>query len=66
LNLYFDIQNLYNYTTAGTEFLVQQFEDGSPVIANPEAPISEQRYEMAREKTQVGTLLPSVGIIIKF
>jgi len=66
LNLYFDIQNLYNYTTAGTEFLVQQFEDGSPVIANPAAPLSEQRYEMEPEKTQVGTLLPSVGIIIKF
>jgi hypothetical protein len=66
LNLYFDIQNLYNYTTAGTEFLVQQFEDGSPVIANPAAPLSEQRYEMEPEKTQVGTLLPSLGIIIKF
>ncbi len=66
LNLYLDIQNLYNYKTAGTEFLVQQFEDGRPVIANPEAPVREQRYKMEREKTEVGTLLPSVGIIIKF
>ncbi|MCA1746268.1 MAG: TonB-dependent receptor, partial [Bacteroidales bacterium] len=66
LNLYFDIQNLYNYRTAGTEFLVQQFEDGQPVIANPESQLSEQRYVMEKEKTEVGTLLPSVGIIIKF
>ncbi len=66
LNLYLDIQNLYNYKTAGTEFLVQQFENGQPVIENPEAPMDQQRYELEPEKTEVGTLLPSVGIIIKF
>jgi hypothetical protein len=66
LNLYFDIQNLYNYKTDGTEFLVQQFDGDRPVIVNPEAPLSDRRYEMIPEKTEVGTILPSLGIIIKF
>ena len=66
LNLYLDVQNLYNYRTAGTEFLVQQFENGQPVIENPEAPVDQQRYKLDPEKTEVGTLLPSVGVIIKF
>lgn len=66
LNLYVDIQNLYNYTTAGSEFLVQEMDGDDPVIANPQAPLAEQRYEMFPETTSVGTLLPTVGIIIKF
>lgn len=66
LNLYFDIQNLYNYQSEGGEFLVQQFVEGSPLISNPEAPLPERRYNMLPEKTTVGTILPSVGIIIKF
>ncbi len=66
LNLYFDVQNLYNYKTTGTKFLVQQFEDGRPVIENPEAPLSEQRYSMEPENTEVGTILPTVGIIVMF
>lgn len=66
LNLYFDIQNLYNYKTQGGEFLIQQFENGRPVILNPTDPITQQRYDMVAEQTEAGTLLPSVGIIIKF
>ncbi|MEX0982467.1 MAG: hypothetical protein WD577_08695 [Bacteroidales bacterium] len=66
LNLYLDVQNLYNYRTTGTEFLVQQFENGRPVIENLEAPMDQQRYELEPEKTEVGTLLPSVGVILKF
>jgi len=66
LNLYADVQNLYNYTTAGSEFLVQEFDGEDPLIANPQAPLAEQRYQMISETTSVGTLLPSVGIIIKF
>ena len=66
LNLYFDIQNLYNYTTEGSEFLVQELDGEDPIIANPEAPLPDQRYRMFSETTTVGTLLPSVGIIVKF
>lgn len=66
LNLYIDVQNLYNYATSGTEFLVQETENGRPVIQNPGDPLSQQQYLMQREKTQVGTLLPTVGVIIKF
>ncbi len=66
LNLYFDVQNLYNFKTSGTEFLVQRIENGQPVIANPSDPLPQQRYVMDREETEVGTLLPTVGVIIKF
>ncbi|MCF8225105.1 MAG: TonB-dependent receptor [Bacteroidales bacterium] len=66
LNLYFDIQNLYNYATEGNEFLVQQFENERAIIENPEDPLPMQRYRMDKKTTQVGTLLPSLGIIIKF
>jgi hypothetical protein len=67
LNLYFDIQNLYNYKTEGSQFLVQEFLDnGDAVIDNPADPIALQRYAMNPLKSQVGTLLPSIGIIIKF
>jgi hypothetical protein len=66
LNLYFDVQNLYNYVTDGSEFLVQELDGDNPIIENPEAPLFEQRYRMIPETTTVGTLLPTVGIIIKF
>lgn len=66
LNLYFDIQNLYNYKTEGGEFLYQQLLNGQAVIENPGDPLPQQRYALNRETTQAGTLLPSVGIIIKF
>lgn len=66
LNLYFDVQNLYNFKTDGTEFLVQREENNLPVVLNPEAPIFQRRYDMYAATTQVGTVLPTVGIIIEF
>jgi len=66
LNLYFDIQNLYNYKTEGSEFLVQNYVNGQPVILNPTDPVYLQRYDMKTLTSEVGTLLPSLGIIIKF
>lgn len=66
LNLYFDIQNLYNFKTDGSEFLVQQFDGEQAIIKNPTAPLQAQQYVMDTKTTEVGTLLPSVGIIIKF
>lgn len=62
LNLYFDIQNAYNYRTQGSQFLVQEFANGEPLYTDA----SQQQYEMTPYQTQVGTLLPSVGIIIEF
>ena len=67
LNLYFDVQNLYNFKTEGTEFLVQETNDnGKPIIDNADDPLPVQRYSMIKETTEVGTILPTVGIIIKF
>lgn len=66
LNLYFDVQNVYNYKSVGNEFLVQQFENGNPKIKDSSLPFQEQQYDMIPQPTETGTVLPTVGIIIKF
>ncbi len=63
LNLYVDVQNAYNFKTQGSEFLVQQFaSDNTPLYTDA----TQQQYQMTPFQTEVGTLLPSVGIIIEF
>lgn len=63
LNLYVDIQNAYNYKTQGSEFLVQEFDtNNAPLYTDG----TQQQYQMTPFQTEVGTLLPSVGIIIEF
>ncbi len=62
LNLYLDIQNLYNFKAKQPDFLVQvKNEAGNPVI-NPEDPL---RYELKYLASESGTVLPTVGIIIE-
>lgn len=63
LNLYVDIQNAYNYKTQGSEFLLQQFaSDNTPLYTDA----TQQQYQMTAYQTEVGTILPSLGIIIEF
>lgn len=67
INVYLDIQNVYNYKTPGATFLVQELDaNGKPIIENPEAPASEQRYSMKKLESTAGTVLPTIGIIIEF
>ncbi len=67
LNLYVDVQNVYNYKTTGSTYLVQELDaEGTPIIENPSDPVELQRYRMKELESAVGTVLPTVGIIIEF
>jgi len=67
INLYADIQNVYNFQTTGSTFLVQDLDaEGNPVIENPGAPAELQRYRMKELESVAGTVLPTIGVIIEF
>jgi hypothetical protein len=62
LNLYLDIQNLYNFKADQPSELVQvRDENGEPVI-NPDDPA---RYVLKYLDSESGTVLPTIGIIIE-
>lgn len=63
LNLYFDIQNAYNFQLEGQPFIdIVRDAQGMPVL-NPDDPT---RYELTTLDNTSGTLLPSIGVIIDF
>lgn len=67
LNLYADVQNVYNFQSTSSTFLVQERDaEGKPIIENPADPVEQQRYRMKELKATAGTVLPSIGIIIEF
>lgn len=60
LNLYADVQNVYNFKSETAPIYTNLDTDGNPAFKD------ENRYEL-REVTIVGgTVLPTVGIIVKF
>lgn len=60
LNLYLDIQNIYNFQGEGApEFTVERDEQGVPLLNN------NGTYNGYTFTTGVGTLLPSIGIVVK-
>ena len=67
LNLYFDIQNLYNFQAQAQPILFP-VEDatGAPVILNPNAPFAQQQYDLEQIPSTAGTVLPTFGVIIDF
>jgi len=40
--------------------------NGNPVIINPGAPYLDQLYELKLVQPEVGTILPTIGIIVEF
>ncbi len=67
INLYLDVQNVYNYKSTSSTFLLQELDgEGNPVIVNPSDPVESQQYRMNEIATQAGTVLPTVGVIIEF
>jgi hypothetical protein len=67
INLYADVQNVYNYKSTSNTFLVQELDaGGNPIIENPEDPVGQQRYRMKEITSAAGTVLPTIGIIIEF
>ncbi len=63
LNVYFDVQNVYNFQSEGQAFInVERDANGSPVV-NPNNPT---QYNIERIANSNGTLLPSIGLMIDF
>ncbi|MEL6535830.1 MAG: TonB-dependent receptor, partial [Bacteroidota bacterium] len=65
LDLYFDVQNLYNYQPAGPDILtIARDEDGAPLIDNT---LTEGASYVPRflPSTAGQTILPTVGIIVE-
>lgn len=65
-NLYFDIQNIPGMATGVPELILDQGEDGNqPVtIYNPGMP--NESYKLKTVTASVGTIVPSIGIIVQY
>jgi outer membrane receptor for ferrienterochelin and colicin len=62
LMLYLDIQNLLNYQVAGQDYIVrEQNEDGTYKTVN-----NGQDYVLQSIPNSSGTVLPTIGIMVKF
>ena len=67
LSVYVDIQNAYNFKAVQPEYLVKSYDEQmNPIIQNPEAPIDQQRYQLKALESLSGTVLPTLGIMIRF
>ena len=60
LGIYIDVQNVLN-----SKYKEQDVYVKTGRILNPDAPISQQRYELKPVNRETGTLLPSIGVIIE-
>lgn len=61
LGFYLDIQNITKSVLSQPDVLMS-----TGVIENPDAPAAEQRYKMKYISQDSGTLLPSIGITVRF
>jgi len=68
LNLYLDIQNLYNFKLSEQPIVTNLDENGNlnidPATAN--LPYQDQRYILRQLPSENGTVLPTIGIIVEF
>ncbi len=63
LDVYFDIQNAYNFQSRENGILLQQKDDnGNPVIDENDP----SRYVLKSITTKSGTVLPTLGIVVEF
>ena len=65
LNLYVDIQNIYNFQSDSPPAYTNLDPYGNPVITNPEASYEDQLYQLRTIDISNGTVLPSIGIIVE-
>lgn len=62
LNLYLDMQNAYNYQSQGVPYLdVVRDANGNPTLD----PNNPGHYQMREIANTLGTILPSVGVVIE-
>jgi outer membrane receptor for ferrienterochelin and colicin len=63
LNLYLDVQNVYNFKAQSPAELVQVRDENNQPIVLPTTP---PRYELHYLSSESGTVLPTIGIIVEF
>ncbi|MBE2247098.1 MAG: TonB-dependent receptor [Candidatus Competibacteraceae bacterium] len=63
LNLYLDVQNVYNFKAVGRPYLTTSLDKQGNPIDNPTDP---SRYLTQMLENKTGTVLPSIGIIVDF
>ncbi|KPK85133.1 MAG: hypothetical protein AMS27_08260 [Bacteroides sp. SM23_62_1] len=67
LTFYVDIQNILNLKADQPDNLFRvEDANGNPVIINPSDPYEDQLYQLKMVQPEVGTVLPTIGIIIEF
>lgn len=64
LMLYLDIQNLYNYQSEQPDFLVNYDKNGQ-VIEYTDA-FGNKRYQLRSIPSTLGTVLPTIGVMVEF
>lgn len=62
LNVYLDIQNLYNFKAQQPDVLVQERDSNGQALINPADPT---RYVLKYLPSESGTILPTIGIIVE-
>ena len=62
LNVYLDIQNLYNFKGKQPDELVQVRDANGQAVIDPSDP---KRYKLKYLPSETGTLLPTIGIIVE-
>jgi hypothetical protein len=64
LMFYLDIQNVYNFkATQPANYIREVDESGQPLVVDDNG---TERYRLKRLENSVGSVLPSIGIIIEF
>ena len=62
LNFYLDVQNAYNFQSEGNPIYTNRDVNGM-IVDNPSEP---EKYELRQIQTYNGTVLPAIGVMIKF
>jgi len=63
INVYLDVQNVYNFKTKSQAYLdVEREESGNPIV-DPTNPLS---YKIREIENTSGTVLPSIGLMVEF
>jgi len=63
LMLYADVQNIYNFKADQPPLLIQETDSNGVPLTDPENPL---KYSLKYLEDEVGTVLPTIGIIIEF
>jgi hypothetical protein len=63
LMLYADVQNVYNFQAEQPPLLLVESDSNGEPVTDPENPL---KYELKYVENTIGTVLPTIGIIVEF